>query len=997
MRKFAFITLIVALFGSTFAIDVDAGLIERLKSSSENDFLPVLIAVERPGKASIVRAARTMPTGQRREFAVEALKQLSSEMQAPVLDELNRLAFAGSVRDIKAFWIGGSIAFEIRACDFEMLKSIDGIKIILDDSPQKIVETTADDIWRTRPMAPSDAMAVSTAMQQVNADDAWAAGITGDGVIIAILDSGVRYTHYALTTHMWTNDGEIAGNGVDDDFNGFIDDYYGYDFSNSDGDPIDDYGHGTNCAGLAAGDGAGGDDQVGVAPDALIMAIKVINSSGSGMPSEVSYGVQYAIDMGAHVLSISLGWEDPDDVIKDYYRWVFEEALAVGVIAATSAGNGNSSGYPEDHYSVPHDISAPADGPSPSQSGASSNTAIVAVGATDWSLNIADFSSYGPTVWNTSDYSDFPYPPGLMKPEIVAPGKYVRTTTYDGDGSYTNWFNGTSASCPIVAGAMALVLSKNPSLSPEQVDSLLQVSATDMGEAGHDNYFGAGLLNCDELIDNTPLPAFPILSIESDEIDDSVTGNGSGVFDGGETVRLIIEVYNRGAAATSVTATAAITADPYISVVDGSSNLGSISTGATVDNSGDPFTLTAAIGTPSAYTADVAITITAGATTSVETVTVNTGVYPRNYANHNTPTLNTTVTNFGEFGFYDPTASGISLIGQGFAFGDTNTLYGGGFLLGTAYDNVFTGENGAASEFLPVMPLVVEATSADTSYYTAYGAPGTGILISQKSTTFNSAPNEDFIILRSITRNRSTVAYPSLYIGFYLDFDIHSTSDGTTVTWFDRATFDLANEWVYMWDEAATPRFDGYVGIVGLSGISHGSVVDNSTYVYPEGMGWDDTVKYDFMSGVFSASDGSPAADWSVILSEGPFPLSPGEDFIWAVAVVAGDDLTDWQNNADAAISQYSTMSIDETTLPTTTEIKVSPNPFNATCRIVLPDGIDELKIFDLNGNQVDRISTKESFVVWDGRSTSGDRLPAGVYLIRAGNGMFCAKAILLK
>ncbi|MCD6502601.1 S8 family peptidase, partial [bacterium] len=806
-------------------------------------------------------------------------------------------------------------------------------------------------------------------------------GFTGERVVLAILDSGVRYTHDDLEDHMWVNDGEIPANGIDDDMNGYTDDYHGYDFVNGDGDPWDDAGHGTNCAGLAAGDGNAG-SQTGVAPDAQVMAIKVINSSGSGTPSGVVDGLQYALDMGASVVSLSLGWEDPDDAIKNYYRSVFEDVLTAGIVATVSAGNGSSYGG---HYSVPHDISAPADGPSPSQSGASSNTAVVAVGAVNHAASgIADFSSYGPTEWNTTDYTDFPYPPGLMKPEIAAPGAYVRTTTYSSDAGYTNWFNGTSAACPIVAGAMALVLSKNPSLSPEQVDSLLQVSATDMGTAGRDNYFGAGLLNCAQLITDTPYPAFPMLSIEDHYIDDT-PGDGSGIFDAGETVWLIVDVYNRGASATAVTVTAAIASDPYISVTDATSSLGTIATGATVDNTADPIELTAAPGTPPGHSVYVQLTTTSGTHSFVDTVQVSTGVYPRDYADHNTPTLATSVTNFGEFGFFDPNAPPASIMGQGFAFGDTNTLYGGGFFLGTGYNSVFTGEDGNASEFLPLMPLVIEATPSDTSYYTAYGAPETGLLISQKSTTFNSAPNEDFIIMRGIVKNRGSASYSALYIAFYLDFDIHATSDGTTVTWFDRAAFDSGNEWAYMWDEAATPRFDGVVGIVGLSGISTGSVIDNAAYIYPEGMGWDDTVKYNFMDGSFSASNGSPAKDWSVILAQGPFPLSPGDDYMWAVAVVAGSDLADWQANAAAARALYSTMSVEEASLPKKEALSVSPNPFNSSCKISLPDGVERLHIYDIAGREVNSIEShgESRSVVWNGRTSDGATLPSGVYFIR--------------
>ncbi|MCK5833010.1 S8 family serine peptidase [bacterium] len=1024
--------LSIAIFSSAcFSMTIDSSILAKLEKSNEDSYIPILLSVERPGRAEIIAYAKRLPMSERRNFAIAELKRLAQEFEAPILIELRELELTGSVKNIYPMWLGGSISFEIKSSFLMDFVKTEGIDLVIDNTPSCLINRVENNLWLARPEEPAEAMAVSTAMTQVNADDAWALGITGERVLIAILDSGVRYTHDDLESHMWINDDEIASNGSDDDMNGYTDDYYGYDFVNSDGDPWDDYGHGTSCAGLASGDGTAG-NQTGTAPDALIMALKVIDSTGSGIPSDVNDAVQYAVDMGANVLSISLGWEDPTEAIREYYRSVFEDVLATGVIAAVSAGNGRSSGG---HYAVPNDISAPADGPSPWQSGASSNTAIVAVGAVDYAgTGIANFSSYGPTEWNTDDYTDFPYPAGLIKPEISAPGQYVTATSYEEDNRYNFWFNGTSAACPIVAGAMALVLSKNPSLSPEEIDSLLRFSATDMGVSGHDTLFGAGLLNCDELIDDTPLPTFPILSIEDHSIDDSApVGNGSGVFDADETVKLIIEVYNRGASASAVTVTAIIAGDPYISIVDATSDLGTIATGATASDTSDPITLSAALGTPAAHLVYVQITMTSGAYSFVDTIQISTGVYPRNYANHNTPTLATTVTNFGEFGYYDPTASSSSIMGQGFEFGDTNTLYGGGFFISTAYDSVFTGENGNTSEFLPLRSLVLEASSTDTSFYTSYATPVNGLIIDQKSTTCNTSPNEDFIIMRFTVKNYSDLSFHNLYIGFYLDFDIHVTSDGTTTTWFDRAQYSSSDQWVNMWDEASTPRFTGYVGIVGLSGIAHGSVIDNSSYIYPEGMGWDDTVKYNFMSGDFSIGNGSPADDWSIILSEGPLTIPAWGNFVWAIAVIAGTDYSDFQTNAASARGLYSTMSVAESYKPYKIGITAYPNPFNSSVKISFdtpreaesPNPYNEnaeiaplkVEVFDLSGRYIaqlpspPKISSEKkkthSFALQEKESEeqmrtefiwtpSGD-ITSGVYFVRAriGNNQTALKRLV--
>jgi len=505
-------------------------LIAETNPAPDHSFVPVIAQIDRPGLETALRPCFEMTNPQRRELAIATIKEYSEAAQGPVLAELEILASQGLVENIEPHWLGGNIVFDGTAEAINQIAARPDVLAIIKDTPSKVIEFDSNPWNRERPLSPAEPTAITWAIDHVNADDAWALGYTGTGVIVCILDSGVRYTHYDLANRMWYNTGETSGNGTDDDMNGYVDDYYGYDFVNSDGDPWDDAGHGTNCAGLVAGDGTSG-TETGMAPGANIMAVKVIDASGMGYPSDIFYGLEYGLLMGAQVFSVSLGWDYPGDTLKTWFRGLFEDVLAAGVPVATSAGNGAGGGS---HYPIPHDIGAPADGPSPSQSGASSNTAIISVGATYEFDIIANFSSRGPTEWDTYAYSDFPWPPGLIKPEISAPGNDVRTTSYSTDYTYTD-FSGTSASAPVVAGGIALALSKNPGLTPEGIDTLLRNTAWDRGPAGHDTAYGAGILDCEQLILATPLPTYPILSVESYELnDDPPVGDGSGVFDCGE-------------------------------------------------------------------------------------------------------------------------------------------------------------------------------------------------------------------------------------------------------------------------------------------------------------------------------------------------------------------------------------------------------------------------------------------------------------------------------
>ncbi len=985
------VLLIIFVMTAFSTADIDTDLREKMDASGNGEMLRAALQVDRPGIRDALMPCKEMRGTDRREFALAIIEDFSARAIEPLLREMFELKSHGLIDDIQQLKLGGSVGFTGTREAIEMIAARSDVLRIIDNSPRMLIEAEENIRDRMRPLAP---MIPTWAVEMVHADDVWALGYTGLGVIVGITDSGVRYTHVDLADHMWTNDAEIPGNGVDDDLNGYIDDYYGYDFINGDGDPADDHGHGTSCAGIVAGDGTGGSDDTGVAPDALIMALKVIGSSGSGMPSDLINGIEYGIDMGVTVFSVSLGWEDPSNSIKDWFRVNLEDALAAGALVVTSAGNGRDAGG---HYAVPQDISAPADCPSPGQSGASTNTAIVSVGAITQFNTIASFSSRGVTHWNTVDYSDFPYPPGLMKPELSAPGQNVTTTSYSGDYSYNYGFGGTSASAPFVAGAVALALSKNPGLTPEEIDTLLQNSAHDLGPAGHDTAFGAGRLDCLELINSVSTPTYPILRVENSGTDDTPPpGDGSGVFDKDEHVKLIVDVKNIGLDA-SVTGTASSLGDPFISVTDSNAAWGTITTGTSADNDGDPFIIYASNATPPAYTAGIQVTLTASGYTFVETVQVSVGVYPREYNDHTTPTLSTSVTNFGSFGFFDPTMP--SEIGNGFQFNGVQTLYGGGFFLGIASSNVITWEGGSSSEFLPIMPLVAGTCAEGDCYYTCYADPQTGVIITQRTFTFDSPPDQDYIILEAAVKNRGASTRADLFIGFFLDFDIHVESGPT---WFDRGNWVNSSDWGYMWDEGSTPAFTGYVGLVGLTGIAHGSMVENDVYIYPTGMGWADTVKYNFMSGAFFDPDGSPAEDWSLIGAEGPFTLAPYEDYLWAVAVVAGDNLSDWESNAMTAIGKYSSLRVGVSHIPCAVSLDISPNPFNSVCAIRVLGESKGIEIYDISGRIVRSfeingdISTGQK-VLWDGRDVDGKDVSSGIYFVRCKSVGLRAKVVLLR
>ena len=269
----------------------------------------------------------------------------------------------------------------------------------------------------------------------INAPEAWNEGYTGEGVIVAVVDGGVDYNHEDLRDNIWTNSREIAGNGKDDDGNGFIDDVYGWNFNDNNNDTLDKDGHGTHVAGTIAG--VNNDYGItGIAYDAQIMPVKVLDENGSGFYDAIADGIYYAVNNGADVINLSLGGEYPSRDIESAIEYAHQSGVTV-VMAA-----GNSSGetplYPA-NYADEYGI---------------------AVGAVDRDNQFADFS-------NRAGENELAY--------VTAPGVDIYSTV-PGDGY--EFYNGTSMAAPHVSGVVALMLSADPNLTPDQIREIITHDGT---------------------------------------------------------------------------------------------------------------------------------------------------------------------------------------------------------------------------------------------------------------------------------------------------------------------------------------------------------------------------------------------------------------------------------------------------------------------------------------------------------------------------------------
>lgn len=509
--------MFVVLGGMLLSIPLFAGVIAPSLlndiNSSDRGYIPIYISMEEQVAPEVLNnMVAGLSKTERRQQVVSYLRDFAQSKQEPLKRVLENLSSQGKVRDIRSFWIVNAMACEAKPEAIENIANAPGVKAVVSDKKVKMLADAAkkpsparsSNFWRSY-QARADALDApadtSWGVIWIGAPDVWNLGYKGAGALIAIMDTGIWYYHTDLANRMWHNPGEIPNNGIDDDGNGYIDDYYGYDFAYNDSDPVDGHGHGTHVSGTVAGDGTGG-TLTGVAPEAHLMAMKVLDDGGYGQPSDVVESVDYAIMMNADAMSASIGWYQPDTWIRHDYRVAAENARAAGVLWVVAAGNERGYGSPPNLIRTPGDVPPPWHASNPGEEHLAD---VVTVGATKYYQDvITSFSSPGPVHWqDVAPWYDWTYPPGLVKPDVSAPGEDINSTVMGGGYSGDTW-SGTSMATPHVSGLVALMLSKNPSLTPGQIDEILEETALDLGPAGKDNDYGAGRIRALQAIQAVP-------------------------------------------------------------------------------------------------------------------------------------------------------------------------------------------------------------------------------------------------------------------------------------------------------------------------------------------------------------------------------------------------------------------------------------------------------------------------------------------------------------
>ncbi len=428
-------------------------------------------------------------------------------------------------------------------------------------------------------MIPNDHYYQTTRSWTQNFDDLW--GIKkigcerawdisqGDGVIVAVVDTGVMINHEDLAANIWVNTGEIPGNGIDDDNNGYKDDVHGWNFVENNNNVNDDVGHGTHVSGTIAAVGNNSVGVIGIAPRAKIMPVRALGADG-GSTSGLAQALKYATDNGADVANNSWGGSGTSQLLEDAFAY----AAAHGMVCTAAAGNSNldAAGF------TPANISS-----------------VITVGATTQTDAKTSFSNFG---WKV----DVGAPGGGDHYAIEGDGAYrfdiynilscmpdtgaIPSEAPDLQVAPGYWrLAGTSMACPHVTGEVASILGKFPTLSVDEVKGRVIGTTDPYPSTDMLHPMGSGRINVYKALMANPSPALLMRDASAAES----AGDGDGILDPGEQFKVTVQLDNVWRQASSVIATLSSTSPYVASIPTNQANFGSMAHAEKKRNSTNPF------------------------------------------------------------------------------------------------------------------------------------------------------------------------------------------------------------------------------------------------------------------------------------------------------------------------------------------------------------------------------------------------------------------------
>jgi serine protease len=864
---------------------------ELSKNVSEKDYMAktVLVKIDPSKRASLGKASIGIPEIQTVLQKIGAYKV--NTMFPNAVKAANRMPDGSESPDISTIY-KISYTADISVVDVinELLKN----DAVIYAEPSYIYHINY------RPNDPDTNSARNYYQKIIKAYEAWDVSKGDTNVVIGIIDTGGDLDHPDLAANVKKNYADPV-NGLDDDGDGYIDNFLGWDFVgatsanfNEDGDPNVQAGgndHGVHVGGDAS---AVADNNVGIAGVGFKSKLLFVKCSPDAFENSVYTGYEgivYAADHGASVINCSWGGQGGGSVGQD----VINYAISKNALVVAAAGNNAADSY--DYFPT-------------------SYKGVLSVGSTTNTDRRSSFSNFGYSV------------------DVSAPGSGIYSTTYN--DSYAS-YDGTSMASPVAAGAAALVKAHFPSYNAIQVGEQLRVTCDDISSKNSGSYkdkLGKGRINVYKALTvSSP-------SIRATKMDFSNNSNGS--FLPGDTVSISLELINY-LANTSNLQVALTSPTTNVTVIGNTENVGVLTTSQKTTINNFKFYIK-----PSATENEnviLKLTYTDGATYSdVEYTTVVINVSSLNITVNQ---ISSTATGNGRIGYRNGDATG----GLGVSYKGLNMLYEASFLVGVSSSNV---SNNARSEIATPDEHFVSTSriklnsAAGVDYFSsgefndANNTTPINITVKHRELAWASAPDDKYFIVEYRIKNNSGQNIPSLFAGMFYDWDIASAPNNkieydTTLRMGYASTFVSTDPMaaVKILSKTAKPAYYGQ---------SHSVPGD------PQEGGYSTAEKYlTLSSGIVNPSYGTTGTgiDAMFTIGAGPYSVDANQEIVLALAVIAGDNLADLQASANAAQLKYDQFvtALGVNADKATKDAFVYPNPSNGDITIVIPTEVSSAKI----------------------------------------------------
>ena len=769
-------------------------------------------------------------------------------------------------------------------------------------------------------------------------------------MVIGITDTGMRLSHSELVRQLKYNYADPI-NGIDDDHDGYVDNFRGWDTSNNNNDPNYEsvIVHGTGVAGVVVGQADNTKGIAGIGFNCKYLPVQIFPDTSTGTFAGFE-GIVYAADHGCRVINMSWGSEG------GYSR--FEQdvctyaAINRDAVLVAAAGNSGTDTY---YYPASYDY-------------------VLSVGATDAADVVANFSTY--------NYRLDLVAPGVHLPALYGMDVVTSGGTPDNDYVYRS---GTSVAAPQVAAAAALVRVRFPQLTAEQVQAQLRRAAdpalyTLPANAAYAGQLGAGRLNVARAV-------AAISQRETRVITSAFSPNQPTGYAMGDTIQLQATVRNLLLPISGLQVTLTSTS-PYLLVRQGSYPVGSLATLGTTSNATRPFRLAVANGTPPPVNTVATLRYRLTADNGYQTDQYVDVLLNPDFAQLDAGDLHLSLTGRGNIGFDNPTGTG----GLGLGYQQNAQLLAeGGLLLATSPTRVsdrLRSANGAARQSfyeLGNLHRWLPGPRADQQIISTFrdSLPNpqrprsVGVRVRQRGQSWASpTTRRNLVLLDYVLQNLTADTLKPLYAGLFMDWDLPGSASRNV------ARYDSVRRLGYCYDPLDTRV---YTGVQVLSPQPAGAYsIDNSAAsgspIYL-GDGFSPAEKYLALSGgTTRATWATGPSDISQVLSARVARLAPGDSVAVAFAILAAPSLAELQ--AAAAAAQQAYQQVLAAAAPTAgAGWQVYPNPTAGPLRVVLPPAFGPAAVEVLNelGQPVRRLALPAG-----GGPLELTGLPAGLYLLRA-------------